>query len=100
MHKAGLQKVVLNISFYREGKKFIAYSPALNLSTCGDSLVQARKRFDELARLFLEEAVEMGTFEDILLECGWKRVLRPQKCWQPPLCIGQEQEEIKIPCPA
>lgn len=100
MAKYKFQKVVLNLMFHREGNKFIAYSPALDLSTCGDSLEQAKKRFEEMLSLFIEEVDKMGTLEDVLLECGWKKVSYPHKHWQPPIFIGQDQEEIKIPCPA
>ena len=31
MAKLRFQKVILNVTFYREGNKFIAYSPALDL---------------------------------------------------------------------
>ena len=100
MAKLKFQKVILNISFYKEGGKFIAYSPALNLSTCGDSMGQAKKRFEEMLRIFLEEVDKMGTLEDVLIECGWTKVARPRMHWQPPVYIGQDQEEVRIPCPA
>ena len=99
MSKLKFQKVLLNVAFYKEGNKFIAYSSALNLSTCGDSMSQAKKRFDEMVRIFIEEVDKMGTLEDVLLECGWKKTGHTQKQWQPPIFVGQDQEELKIPCP-
>jgi predicted RNase H-like HicB family nuclease len=95
-----MQKIVLNITFYREGKMFIAYSPALNLSTCGDSEEQARERFEEALKIFLEEVDKMGTLEDVLAECGWTKVAHPRKHWQPPIYVGQSQREVRLPCPA
>lgn len=95
-----MQKVVLNVTFYREGDKFIAYSPAFDLSTCGDTEEQAKKRFEEALSLFLEEVDKMGTMEDVLIECGWAKVSHPTKHWQPPIYIGQTQKEIRLPCPA
>lgn len=100
MAKLNFQKVTLTVTFYREANKFIAYSPALDLSTCGDTQEQAKKRFEEIIQIFLEETGKMGTIEDVLLECGWKKVGRPQRCWQPPVFIGQTQKEIRLPCPA
>jgi hypothetical protein len=97
---AKFQKVVLTVTFFKEGNKFIAYTPALNLSTCGNSMEQAKRRFEEMVQLFLEETCKMGTMEDVLLECGWKKAGHPQKRWQPPIFIGQKQEEVRIPCPA
>lgn len=100
MARLRFQKVILNIAFYREGKRFIAYSPALDLSTCGDTQQQAKKRFEEMLQIFLEETDKTGTLEDVLLECGWKKIGHAQRCWQPPVFVGQTQEEVRLPCPA
>ncbi len=86
--------------FYREGNKFIAFSPALNLSTCGDTEDQAKRRFEELEQTFFEEVDRMGTLEEVLSDCGWKKVNYPSRCWQPPRFVGQSQQEVRIPCPA
>jgi hypothetical protein len=100
MPRIKFQKVTLTLAFYREGNKFIAYSPALNLSTCGDTEEQAKRRFEELEHIFLEEIDRMGTLEDVLLECGWRKVGHPQRRWQPPVYVGQAPTELRIPCPA
>ena len=42
----------LTVNFLREGKRFIAYSPALDLSTSGKTYEEARQRFQEAAQLF------------------------------------------------
>lgn len=100
MARLKFQKVNLNVVFYREANKFIAYSPALDISTCGDTQEQAKKRFEEMLQIFLEETDKMGTLDEVLLECGWLKIGHPQKCWQPPVFIGQTQEEVRLPCPA
>jgi len=68
---------------FKEGDKFVAYSPAIDLSTCGDTEEQARKRFAEAAKIFLDEIIRMGTVDDVLTECGWKKVA-PERSWSPP----------------
>jgi hypothetical protein len=40
----------------------------------------------------------MGTLEDVLLECGWKKVSRPHRRWIPPYLISHTEETFKIPC--
>ncbi len=65
--------VNLPVIVLKEGKQFVAYTPALDISTCGDTLEQAHKRFDEAVKLFLEECMRMGTLEDVLIECGWTK---------------------------
>ena len=100
MPRIKFQKVTLSVVFYREGNNFIAFSPALDLSTCGDTQEQAKKRFEDLTSIFFDEVYRMGTLEDVLQECGWTMVLHPQRCWQPPVFVGQSQKEFRIPCPA
>jgi len=68
--KIRFQKAILNVDFYREGKKFIAYSNPLDLSTCGNSFEEAKKRFGELVSVFFQEITEMGTLEEFLMESG------------------------------
>lgn len=40
-------KAELPVIIFKEGKKFVAYSPALDLSTCANTFEQVRKRFAE-----------------------------------------------------
>ena len=44
----------------------MAYSPAIDLSTCGDNEAQARKRFIEAASIFFDEINTMGTTDEVL----------------------------------
>ena len=56
----------LTIHFLREGKRFIAYSPALDLSTSGKTYEEAKRRFQEAAQLFFEEIMRKGVLKDVL----------------------------------
>jgi len=94
MHKI---KTKLGVIFFKEGKKFIAYSPALDLSTYGNTFAEAKKRFAEAVEVFLEETIKMGTLEDVLKDCGWQKVSYPQRHWVPPAMVGQTEQEVKIP---
>ena len=90
------------VSFYKEGSQFIAYCPALDISTCGDTFEEAKKNFAELFDIFLSETIKLGTLEEVLLECGWKKVTRPKLQWKPPVrkFITETVEHFKLPCPA
>lgn len=68
----------------KEGKVFIAYSPALDLSTHGKSIDEAKKNFAEALGLFLEELVEHDTLDLVLENMGWKK---KQSQWQPPVGV-------------
>jgi hypothetical protein len=86
-------KCNLPVIFFREGNKVIAYTPALDLSTCGKDLAQAKKRFKEMVDIFFKETEDL---EEVLLECGWQKVAHPPS-WIPPSYIGQTQEEVYVP---
>ena len=84
------------VLFFEEGNKVIAYSPAFDLSSCGDTEEKARKRFAEAVALFLGELTKMGTLSEVLEECGWHKV--PEKHgWHPPVYKVCTEEPISIP---
>ena len=83
----------LPVSILREGKKYIAYTPALDLSTSGNTFDQARKRFEELVNVFFEEIFRKGTTEDVLQELGWQKI---HKKWNPPILISNESQNVKL----
>jgi hypothetical protein len=88
-------KADIPVWFFKEGDSFIAYSPALDLSSCGDTEALARKRFTEDVNLFLAETVKMGTLDEVMEECGWRKVPNNQG-WLPPIYRSTE-ESITIP---
>ena len=75
----------LPVSILKEGDTFIAFTPALDLSTCGDTFEEAKKRFSEIVNIFFEELVKKGTLEDVLLDLGWKKF---QSRWNPPVVVS------------
>jgi hypothetical protein len=83
------------VLFFEEGGQVIAYSPVFDLSTCGDTEEKARSRFTEALRIFLSEISAMGTLDDVLEECGWRKVATGQG-WHPPV-YKTTQEAVKIP---
>lgn len=84
----------LPVSFIRENKGIVAYSPALDLSTSAKSHREARKRFSEIVNIFFEELIKRGTLEEVLKDLGWKRVRAE---WTPPVIISQESQTIRVP---
>jgi len=54
------------VILFQEGGKTIAYSPALDLSTCGDTEQQAHQRFSEAAAVYLNELRAMRTLDEVL----------------------------------
>jgi hypothetical protein len=76
----------LPVIFFKEGNKVVAYSPAIDLSTCGATEEQARERFAEASEIFFKEIIKMGTLEEVLTECGWKKKrVNNKNGWFPPV---------------
>lgn len=80
-------KVFLNLSvnISKQGKHFVAYSPALDISTSGKSKRNVQKKFGELVQIFFEEITGAGTVEEVLTELGWKK---KQSVWNPPQVVS------------
>ncbi len=85
--------VQLPVSVLKEGKHFIAYTPALDLSTSGKTHEQAMKRFSEIVEIFFDELVKKGSMEEVLLNLGWEKI---KKQWNPPSLISQESKQIEL----
>lgn len=84
----------LPVLITKQNKRFVAYTPALDISTSGKSEKDVKARFIELASLFLEEIIEAKTADDVLSELGWKKV---QKGWTPPKIVSSYPVGLRIP---
>lgn len=85
---------VLPVLITKQNKRFVAYTPVLDLSTSGKTEKDVKKKFVEMVSIFLEELVEANTVDDVLSEFGWKKV---QKKWSPPKVVSSNFMGIKVP---
>ena len=94
-----LQKIKINIpvTIMKEGKRFVAYTSALDISTSAPTFKKVEKRFAEMVQIFFEELCKTQTLKDVLTECGWKKV---DKHYVPPRPIANIQETFSVPCRA
>lgn len=92
----GQIETAIPVLFFEEGGRVIAYSPAFDLSTCGNTEKQARERFAEAIDIFLNELSKMGTLEDVLEECGWEKI-PDTHTWSPPTYKSCTEELVRIP---
>ncbi len=83
----------LSINISKQGKRFVAYSPALDISTSGKSKKDVQSKFEELVGLFFEEISEKGTIEQVLIDLGWKKI---QNVFQPPV-VSHQTMSVRIP---
>lgn len=56
---------------FKEDETFVAHTPELDLSSCGDTEQKALQNLKEAVTLFLEEADKVGTLNQILEEAGF-----------------------------
>lgn len=89
----GLLKVNLPVSILREGKRFIAYTPALDLSTSGANYKEVKTRFHEAVEIFFQEILKKGTFGEVLRNLGWEKI---RTGWIPPVMIAHESQTIRV----
>ncbi|TRZ53556.1 hypothetical protein D4R99_00615 [bacterium] len=86
MNKSLTFEILLPVSIFREGKAFVAYSPALDLSTSGKTFEQTQKRFHEIVEIFFEELERKGTTDKVLEGLGWEKSVKSE--WVPPTVIS------------
>lgn len=89
-----MRLVQLPVAILHEGNRFIAHTPALDLSTSGRTFAEAKRRFVEATELFFEELDRMGTVHETLTSLGWQRV---ERRWKPPVLVATEQSEVRVP---
>ena len=85
--------IKLRVSIFKEGKTFVAYTPALDLSTCGKTYAEVERRFSEAVELFFEELLKKGTLSNVLSDLGWNR---ERNKWQPPTIVAHKMEKMKV----
>ena len=89
-----IKSLNLPVSLLREGNQFVAYTPALDLSTFGKTLEEAKKNFSEAVEIFFDELISMGTFEEVLLDLGWTK---QEHNLLPPVVVSQSMESFNLP---
>lgn len=87
--------VNLTVSILKQGDYFVAYTPALDISTYGKSVTEAQNNFDELVRTFFEEFVDdERRLDNVLESLGWSK---DKKAWSPPVEVKHVQQSVSIP---
>lgn len=59
------------VFFVEEEGQWVAFCPALDVSSYGDTIEEAKVAFEEALEIFIEETVDRGTLEKELLRMGW-----------------------------
>ncbi|MEW6685601.1 MAG: type II toxin-antitoxin system HicB family antitoxin [Candidatus Edwardsbacteria bacterium] len=84
--------IEFDIIVFKEENVFIEYCPELDVSSCGNTIDEARKNLKTAVRLFLEETEKMGTLEDILKEANYTKDETGK--WIPPRMVATELTSV------
>jgi predicted RNase H-like HicB family nuclease len=79
---------------WKEGATYVAYASELDVSSCGDSVAEARARLREAVSLFLEECSRKGTLDTILAESGFAKRGRS---YRPRRIIARAKVRLAVP---
>ena len=86
--------VGLSVSVFKEGKMFVAFSPALDLSTSGKTIAEAQKNFNEAVQIFFEETERKKTTNEALLSLGWEK---KASTILPPVEVARTTTTVNVP---
>ena len=86
-------EVNIPVTIFKEAKYYVAYSPALDLSTSAKTFSKVKERFSEIVAIFIEELVKKGTIDEVLESHGWKK---EKEKYLPPVMISQQIEKFCI----
>jgi len=90
-------KIDIPVSIIKEDKRYVAYTPVLDLSTSGKTYKEVQRRFSEIVSIFIDEIIKHGTIDDVLNELGWKKVKINNKLnWLPPVIVSQNCQTIEV----
>lgn len=89
--------IAIPVSIFKEEDAFVAHTPALDISTCADTLADVKKRFAELVQIFFEELERKGTTDEVLESMGWKKMRRT---WSAPVEVEHSIESFDLPARA
>lgn len=102
MTKNTLQKnrnslnVNVQVALFQEDGIWVAYCPALEVSSYGDEKEEAKQAFEEAMQIFLSETERKGTLEKYLLKLGWQLQQKPKPMYnQPHLSIQENRRLLK-----
>jgi hypothetical protein len=86
--------IALSVQVWKETGSHVAYTPELDVSSCGRTATQAKSRLREAVSLFIEEAARMGTLEEILTEAGFEQ---RGKTYRPRPILARERIRLTLP---
>ncbi len=67
-------EIFVRIEIFKEDDAYVALSPELNVSSFGETIIDAKNSVKEALEAFFEECESMSTLEDVLEEAGFSKM--------------------------
>ena len=77
-------KAEVEVLVIMEHDTYVAYCPALDVSSYGETAKKALHAFGSALDIFFEETQRKGTIEKELLRLGWSLRQHPRAVYEPP----------------
>jgi hypothetical protein len=78
---------------FKEGDTYVAYAPALDVSSCGSTDEEARRNIRDAVRGFLAASADLGTLNEILEEAGYQL---DGEAWRAPEFVAVDRLTMSI----
>ena len=98
--------VEVEVFLLKEGKQYVSYCPALELTGYGSDPRKAESSFGKMLKIFIAETDRLGRLERELLNLGWTLRKLPSPQYEPPripisnTLLGSErviEKQISLP---
>ncbi len=84
----------VEVALFKEAGTWVAYCPALEVSSYGDDKKEAKEAFEEAMQIFLSETERKGTLEKYLLKLGWQLQQKPIAVYNQPHFSIQDNKRL------
>jgi predicted RNase H-like HicB family nuclease len=88
-----MQDFSFDTHIFKEGDTYVAYVPALDVSSCGATDEEARRNIRDAVRGFLTASEQMGTLDEILREAGYQNEAGR---WRAPEFVSMDRLTMSI----
>lgn len=61
----------LSEEIWKEGNMYVSYCPEIDITSCGETIEQAKRNLKEAILINIEETKKMGTFRKFLQDAGF-----------------------------
>lgn len=88
-----LEDFTFDVHIFKEGDTYVAYVPALDVSSCGATHEEARRNIRDAVHGFLESSADLGTLDEVLREAGYER---EGENWRAPEFVSMDRLTMSV----